>query len=117
MNRLVAYLGSAAMVVSIHYYYSSKIAAANRDLKAAQRAHLELKARVAGEREAFQQALSLATALREGDSRLQLVAARLDSAVKKLGDQHVKIDPCFYSIPDTATLSGVLSEDSPTGPP
>lgn len=106
-----------ALALAVYLYQGHRIGSLEDKLEGSRQRALILEQRSAGEREAFQQALGLATTLREGDARLQATASRLDLAIKKLGDSHVKIDPCFYTRPDPSTIDGLLpKEAAPSSP-
>ena len=106
-----------ALALALYFYQNHRIGSLEDELENSRQQALILDQRAVGEREAFQQALGLATTLREGDARLQATAARLDLAIKKLGEQHVKTDPCFYTRPDPSTIDGLLSEEATTSTP
>ncbi len=108
---------SLVLVLAGYTYQGYQIDSLEDALENSRQQALILEQRVAGEREAFQQALNLAASLREGDARLHATASRLDSAIKKLGEQHVKTDPCFYTRPDPSTIDGLLSKETATSPP
>lgn len=106
-----------SLTLALYFYQNHRIGSLEDALENSRQQALILEQRVAGEREAFQQALNLAASLREGDARLHATASRLDSAIKKLGEQHVKTDPCFYTRPDPSTIDGLLSKETAISPP
>lgn len=114
--RTLAVVVLAGLLIGIvwqHYQIGSlKAGASEKDLTIA-----TLNASLVGEREAAQQAVDLATAVRESDERLLQVAARLQVAINKLGEQHAKADPCFYMEPDGSTINGLFSEEANGNPP
>lgn len=115
--KLIVALTLLALALAVYFYQGYQIDSLEDALENSRQQALILEQRVAGEREAFQQALNLAASLREGDARLHATASRLDSAIKKLGEQHVKTDPCFYTRPDPSTIDGLLSKETAISPP
>lgn len=110
MNHLVAL--TILIALSLVVYYQSIRNGQLRDDLA--QARLETKAvteALEGEREAYQQAIQLATSIRLSEQRLESLNKELAASIKKLGDQHVKEDPCFYQEPDSRTLDALPSAD------
>lgn len=115
--KLIEALTLLALALAVYFYQGHRIGSLEDKLETSRQQALILEQRAEGERAAFQQALGLAATLREGDARLQAAASRLDLAIKKLGEQHVKTDPCFYTRPDPSTIDGLLSEEAAPSSP
>ena len=110
MNNLVALIILIAMSL-VGYYQSIRNGQLRDDLA---QARLETKAVVEaleGEREAYQQAIQLAASVRASEQRLETLSKELAASIKRLGDQHVKEDPCFYQEPDSRTLDALPRAD------
>ena len=110
MNHLITLIILIALSLVI-YYQSIRNGQLRDDLA---QARLETKAiteALEGEREAYQQAIQLAASLRLSEQRLESLNKELAASIKKLGDQHVKEDPCFYQEPDSRTLDALPRAD------
>lgn len=68
------------------------------------------------EREAYQQAMNLVASVRESEQRLVSLSNSISSSVANLGADHAEVDPCFYSIPDPATIDGLFRIPNPSPP-
>ena len=110
MNHLITLVILIALSLVI-YYQSIRNGQLRDDLA---QARLETKAVVEaleGEREAYQQAIQLAASIRASEQRLETLSKELAASIKRLGDQHVKEDPCFYQEPDSRTLDALPRAD------
>ena len=110
MNHLITLIILIALSLVI-YYQSIRNGQLRDDLA---QARLETKAiteALEGEREAYQQAIQLATSIRLSEQRLESLNKELAASIKRLGDQHVKEDPCFYQEPDSRTLDALPRAD------
>ena len=110
MNHLITLVILIALSLVI-YYQSIRNGQLRDDLA---QARLETKAVVEaleGEREAYQQAIQLAASVRASEQRLETLSKELAASIKRLGDQHVKEDPCFYQEPDSRTLDALPRAD------
>ena len=110
MNHLITIVILIALSLVI-YYQSIRNGQLRDDLA---QARLETKAVVEaleGEREAYQQAIQLAASIRLSEQRLESLNKELAASIKRLGDQHVKEDPCFYQEPDSRTLDALPRAD------
>lgn len=110
-NKLIV----LALVVTMVTAMAFQTLVANRRLAKAQKdvADLSLKLEVSeqtklAEREAYQQAMNLVASVRESEQRLVSLSNSISSGVANLGADHAEVDPCFYSIPDTATIDGLF---------
>ena len=107
-------LVAACLIISLaatNYYQSIRNGQLRDDLA---QARLETKAiteALEGEREAYQQAIQLAASIRLSEQRLESLNKELAASIKRLGDQHVKEDPCFYQEPDSRTLDALPRAD------
>ena len=110
MNHLIT-LGILIALSLVIYYQSIRNGQLRDDLA---QARLETKAiteALEGEREAYQQAIQLAASIRLSEQRLESLNKELAASIKRLGDQHVKEDPCFYQEPDSRTLDALPRAD------
>ena len=110
MNHLITLVILIALSLVI-YYQSIRNGQLRDDLA---QARLETKAvteALEGEREAYQQAVQLAASIRFSEQRLETLSKELAASIKRLGDQHVKEDPCFYQEPDSRTLDALPRAD------
>ena len=110
MNHLITLVILIALSLVI-YYQSIRNGQLRDDLA---QARLETKAiteALEGEREAYQQAIQLAASVRASEQRLETLSKELAASIKRLGDQHVKEDPCFYQEPDSRTLDALPRAD------
>ena len=110
MNHLITLVILIALSLVI-YYQSIRNGQLRDDLA---QARLETKAiteALEGEREAYQQAIQLAASIRLSEQRLESLNKELAASIKRLGDQHVKEDPCFYQEPDSRTLDALPRAD------
>ena len=106
MNHLITLVILIALSLVI-YYQSIRNGQLRDDLA---QARLETKAvteALEGEREAYQQAIQLAASIRLSEQRLETLSKELAASINRLGDQHVKEDPCFYQEPDSRTLDAL----------
>lgn len=105
---------TACLIISlaaINYYQSIRNGQLRDDLAQARLETSAIKEALEGEREAYQQAIQLAASIRLSEQRLETLSKELAASIKKLGDQHVKEDPCFYQEPDSRTLDALPRAD------
>ena len=110
MNHLVALIVLIALSLVI-YYQSIRNGQLRDDLAQARLETSAIKEALEGEREAYQQAIQLAASIRLSEQRLESLNKELAASIKRLGDQHVKEDPCFYQEPDSRTLDALPRAD------
>ena len=94
-----------------NYYQSIRNGQLRDDLAQARLETAAIKEALEGEREAYQQAIQLAASIRLSEQRLESLNKELAASIKKLGDQHVKEDPCFYQEPDSRTIDALPRAD------
>ena len=104
-----------ALAVTIIAAMAFQNLVATRRLAKAQEvaADLRLKLEVSeqtklAEREAYQKAMNLVASVRESEQRLISLSNAINSGIANLGADHAEVDPCFYSIPDPATIDGLF---------
>ena len=110
MNNLVALIVLIALSLVI-YYQSIRNGQLRDDLAQARLETSAIKEALEGEREAYQQAIQLAASIKLSEQRLETLSKELAASIKRLGDQHVKEDPCFYQEPDSRTLDALPRAD------
>lgn len=110
MNNLAVLIILIALSLVI-YYQSIRNGQLRDDLAQARLETSAVAKALEGEREAYQQAIQLATSIRLSEHRLETLSKELAASIKSLGDQHVKEDPCFYQEPDSRTLDALPRAD------
>lgn len=109
--RIWIMLGVATSLFLFFMHQDAQVTKLRRSVADLTISNLTLTEQLEGEREAYRQAIQLAILVKDRERQLDEMSNRLTAAIKNLGEDHAKKDPCFYQKPDDSTLDAIRRID------